>query len=72
MSYTLRGALDNPEMESFNSRFKTENRSLFEDAEDLEELVTVVGDRMAYFNAVRRHSTLGNQAPLIYLAGLDP
>jgi transposase InsO family protein len=32
VSYALNGARDNPEMESFNSRFKTENRSLLLDA----------------------------------------
>ncbi len=35
LSYTLRGAQDNPEMEAFNSRFKSENRSLFHEAQRL-------------------------------------
>ena len=31
ISYALRGARDNTEMESFHGRFKTENRSLIDD-----------------------------------------
>jgi transposase InsO family protein len=66
VSYALRGAPDNPEMESFNSRFKEENRSLFAEAEDHEGLVAVVNERMNHYNRRRKHSTLGNQAPLAY------
>ncbi|MGH8568543.1 MAG: IS3 family transposase [Gammaproteobacteria bacterium] len=72
LSYALRGAKDNPEMEAFNSRFKTENRSLFLDARDLTELTGVVAERVRYYNRERRHSTLGNQAPLTYIARLIP
>ena len=67
VSYALNGARDNPEMESFNSRFKTENRSLLLDAQTLEELQLVVRERMAYHNGVRRHSTIGYQAPMMYI-----
>jgi len=67
VSYALNGARDNPEMESFNSRFKTENRSLLLDAQTLEELQLVVRERMAYHNGVRRHSTIGYQAPVEYI-----
>jgi transposase InsO family protein len=67
VSYALNGARDNPEMESFNSRFKTENRSLLLDAQTLEELQLVVRERMAYHNGVRRHSTIGYQAPVMYI-----
>lgn len=70
ISYTLRGAKDNTEMEAFNSRFKNENRSLLLDAQDLEELQAVVDQRMNYYNRERRHSVLGNQAPLAYVTGL--
>ena len=35
VSYALNGARDNPEMESFISRFKAENRSLLLDAQTL-------------------------------------
>ncbi|MGH2670587.1 MAG: DDE-type integrase/transposase/recombinase, partial [bacterium] len=46
VSYALRGARDNPEMEAFNSRFKSENRSLFLDARTLASLRAVVAERM--------------------------
>lgn len=68
VSYALGGAKDNTAMESFNSRFKNENRSLLLEAEDLEELVRIVDDRICYHNRERRHSTLGNMSPMDYLA----
>jgi putative transposase len=67
LSYTLNGAQDNPEMESFNGRFKTEGRSLFLDARDVPELRRVVAERMHYYNAGRRHSSIGYLPPLTYL-----
>lgn len=67
VSYTLDGAKDNPEMESFISRFKTENRSLLLDAPTIEMLAKVVNVRMHYYNDVRRHSALGNQPPRKFL-----
>ncbi len=72
LSYALKGCRDNPEMESFHSRFKTENRSLFLDALTLADLERVVAQRMAYYNGWRRHSSLGNQAPLRFLASYSP
>lgn len=66
VSYALRGAPDNPEMESFNSRFKTENRSLFAEAQGPDELCNVVAARLEHYNCRRKHSALGNQAPLVY------
>jgi putative transposase len=72
LSYALNGCRDNPEMEAFHSRFKTENRSLFLDALTLADLERVVAQRLRYYNGRRRHSSLGNQAPLSYLAGLSP
>jgi len=66
LSYALNGAKDNPEMESFFSRFKTENRSLFGDAHDGRALAGVIGRRIRYHNTQRRHSTLGNRAPRDY------
>lgn len=66
-SYALRGAKDNPAMESFNSRFKEENRDLFWECQTLEELKEVVRKQMVYYNTKRRHSSLGNLAPLTYL-----
>ncbi len=72
LSYALAGCRDNPEMESFHSRLKTENRSLFLDALTLADLERVVAQRMAYYNGRRRHSSLGNQAPLSFLASFTP
>ena len=51
-------------MESFFGRFKVENRSLILDADSLEELRTIVGKRIRYYNRVRRHSSLGDRPPL--------
>jgi transposase InsO family protein len=67
ISYALNGPGDNPEMESFFGRFKTENRSLLQDAATLAELREVIDQRMAHYNHRRRHSSLGNQAPWTYL-----
>ena len=68
LSYALNGAKDNPQMESFFSRFKTEGESLFLTAETLPELRGVVAERMAYYNLERRHSGLDYMSPLAYLA----
>ena len=68
ISYALRGARDNPEMESFFGRFKVENRSLFLDARDLDELRAVVAARIRYHNHQRRHSTLNNRSPVAFLS----
>jgi len=67
LSYALDGAKDNPEMESFNSRFKAEGESLFLDAADLAQLIKVVARQMIYHNTKRRHSSLGYLSPLAYL-----
>lgn len=67
LSYALQGAKDNPLMESFNGRFKTEGRSLFLEAASLLELQAVVAAQMHYHNTERRHSSLGNMSPLAYL-----
>jgi len=72
LSYALEGCRDNPAMESFHSRFKSENRSLLLDATSLADLVRVVGQRITYYNRRRRHSALGNQAPLAWLASQKP
>jgi transposase InsO family protein len=71
ISFALRGAKDNPEMESFNSRFKSENRSLLVEAESLAELVAVVRRRLWYYNHRRRHSSLGYVSPLEFLASCE-
>ena len=72
LSYALRGAKDNPEMESFNGHFKNESLSLFLDARTLGELVAVVEERMRYYNTERRHSSIDYLAPLAYIQRLRP
>ncbi len=67
LSYALRGAKDNPEMESFNGRFKGEGHSLFLEAQRLDELIEVVDERMWYYNTERRHSSIGYVPPLMYI-----
>jgi len=72
LSYALRGAKDNPEMESFNGHFKNEALSLFLDAQTLDELVAVVEERMRYYNTERRHSSIDYLAPMAYIQRLRP
>ncbi len=67
LSYALRGAKDNPEIESFNGRFKGEGYSLFLEAQSLGELITVADERMRYYNTERRHSSIGYVPPLMYV-----
>lgn len=67
LSYALNGAKDNPEIESFNGRFKTENRSLFLDAQILKELHKTVEERIEYYNQERRHSSIDYLSPEMYL-----
>jgi putative transposase len=67
LSYALRGAKDNPEMESFNGRFKTEGHSLFLEAQSVSDLIAVVAERIEYYNTERRHSSIGYVPPLTYI-----
>ncbi|MBE0711556.1 MAG: transposase [Candidatus Aminicenantes bacterium] len=67
VSYSPNGAKGNVYMESFNSRFKEENRLLFWEQKDFASLKKVVDQRIRYYNHVRRHSALGNQSPVRYL-----
>ena len=59
--------MDNPWIESFWSRFKGENVSLFTEARDMKDLAALIDTQMQYYNRRRRHSRLGNQPPLAYL-----
>lgn len=70
VSYALQGARDNPQMESFFGRFKTENHSLLQDAETLTDLRQIVGERIEHYDQKRRHSSIGYQAPLDYVRTL--
>jgi len=54
-------------MESFFGRFKTENQSLFHEAMNIWELRRVIVQQIDYYNRRRRHSTLGNTAPMDYI-----
>jgi len=67
LSYALHGAKDNPEIESFFSRFKAENHSQLLEAADMAELCRVVASRMCYYNGERRHSSLEYLSPLAYM-----
>ena len=71
VSHALNGARDNQEIESCISRFKTEKRSLLLDAQTLEDLQGMAGERMGYHNGERRHSTIGYRAPAAYVATLS-
>lgn len=70
ISYALRGARENPEMESFFGRFKVKNSSLLLDAVTLEGLKDVVEAQIHYYNRERRHSSLGNRPPLAFIEDL--
>ena len=72
LSYALRGAKDNTEMESFNSRFKSEGCSLFLVAQSVTELAMIVAERMEYYNTQRRHSSIGYLPPLTYIERIRP
>jgi len=72
LSYALRGAKDNTEMESFNSRFKSEGGSLFLVAQSVTELARIVAERMEYYNTQRRHSSIGYLPPLMYIERIRP
>jgi putative transposase len=67
ISFSENGAKGNPSMESFNSRFKRENTSLFHEAMNIWELGRLIAQQIEYHNSRRRHSTLRNTAPIDYI-----
>jgi putative transposase len=67
ISYSLRGAKDNPAQESFNGRFKKENRDLFWECRTETEVTALVAERIKYYNEKRRHSSIGYLSPLAYI-----
>ena len=77
ISFSENRAKGNTTMESFNSRFKSENKSLFYKAANIWELRRLIAAQMEYYNCRRRHSTclranthrqaLGNTAPMNYI-----
>ncbi len=70
VSYSQRGAKDNTEMESFNSHFKGESKSLFLDSSSVEALAKIVEGRVQYYNRDRLHSTLDYTPPFSYVKGI--
>ncbi|HEU69027.1 MAG TPA: hypothetical protein ENN53_07475 [Candidatus Acetothermia bacterium] len=68
VSYSERGAKDNPWIESLWGHFKQENSSLLIDADTFEELKQVVDQQMIYHNERRRHASLDYLSPVEYLA----
>lgn len=61
---------DNPEMESFWGRLKTENKQLFREARTEAELTELVKQQINYYNQKRRHSSLHNISPDNYIKNL--
>ena len=61
LSYAFRGPGDNVEPESFFGRSEVENRSLILDAGSVDDLISVVQDRIGYCYRLRRHSCLGSR-----------
>ena len=64
LSYALNGAKDNPAMESFFGRFKSEGHSRFLAADEFEQLQDIVAERVDYYNRSRRHSSIEYQTPM--------
>ena len=67
ISFSENGAKGNTTMESFNSRFKGENKSLLHEAANIWELRRLIAQQMEYHNCRRKHSTLGYTAPINYI-----
>lgn len=71
LSYSERGARDNPWIESLWGRLKVELGSAITCAQSLSELVAVIEAHLSlrgYYNCRRRHSALDYRAPLVVLA----
>ncbi|MFO8034945.1 MAG: DDE-type integrase/transposase/recombinase [Candidatus Bipolaricaulota bacterium] len=64
VSYSERGAKDNPWIESLWGHFKQENGSLLIDADTFEELKQVVHQQMICRNERRRHARLDYLTPV--------
>ncbi|MBS3788595.1 integrase core domain-containing protein [Candidatus Bipolaricaulota bacterium] len=65
--YSENGAKGNVHMESFTGHFKCPHKSLFCEAESLEELRVIVEDRINYWNNRRKHASLQNRIPIEYI-----
>lgn len=71
LSYAENGAKDNPWIESFWGRFKTENREVLLGAATLQEVTEIIDEQMAYYNGSRRHSALAYKRPEEVLSALS-
>lgn len=67
LSYSLNGCHGNTRMESWHSRFKGENKSLFADCRKLNEIRAKIKQQVHYYNYRRRHSSLNNKTPMRYI-----
>lgn len=71
LSYSRKGRpTDNPEMESFFGRFKTEGRQIFLEAKTDQEVIKLVKEKILYYNQKRRHSCLANLSPNTFIKNL--
>ena len=66
VSFSERGAKDNPWIESLWGRFKDNNESKILTAQTEEELVEVIDEGFRYYNEDRRHSGLDYLKPMEY------
>ena len=64
VSFSERGARGNSWVESLWGRMKTEIGSLIHQACDLRARKSVLTEDFRYYNRSRRHSSIGNVAPL--------
>lgn len=64
VSYSERGAKDNPWIESLWSRLKTEAGQLVFDCQSLSEVQQVVDDYFTHYLYQRRHQSLNQQIPI--------
>lgn len=67
LSYSTNGAKGNTYMESFNGHFKGPIESLLMDAETISNVKEVIRKRVKKWNHDRRHSSLGQMAPMTYI-----
>lgn len=67
LSYSTNGAKGNTYMESFNGHFKGPIQSILNETETMEDVEGVVSNRADNWNNDRRHSSLGQMAPMAYI-----
>lgn len=67
LSYSTNGARGNTYMESFNGHFKRPIQSLLNEAVTTSEVKEVIAKRVEKWNQERRHSSIGQIAPVRYI-----